>query len=238
MTPGKTAPGLRDIFEDAPIGVALIGPDRRYLRANRAPCEWLGYPERELVGKSLSETIHPEDRRRSAERVERLLSDEPGRNSLEERYLGKDGRVVWVLSSASPIRDAQREPGRFVICFQGIIGRKRLEEELRRGEERFRSLIRNAPDLITMLEADGTVRYDSPAIRYMLGYEPEERIGKNAFDYIHPEDAGRARRTFGETATEPLAGVGWNYASGAETVPGAASKPPATTFWKTHLYGA
>ncbi|MFQ5829001.1 MAG: ATP-binding protein [Candidatus Methylomirabilia bacterium] len=62
--------------------------------------------------------------------------------------------------------------------------------ELRQSEEHyFRSLIENALDIITILEADGTIRYESPSTRRVLGYHPEELIGRNTFEFIHPEDA-------------------------------------------------
>jgi PAS domain S-box-containing protein len=69
-----------------------------------------------------------------------------------------------------------------------IAERNRAEEALRRSEEHFRSRIENASDLITVLEPDGTIRYESPSVERVLGYQPEEMVGKNAFDYIHPDD--------------------------------------------------
>ena len=70
---------------------------------------------------------------------------------------------------------------------------EREEEALRRSEERFRSLVQNGFDVVSVYDADGTVVYDSPAIERVLGYTPEERLGQNAFDYLHPDDRGRAR---------------------------------------------
>ncbi len=55
--------------------------------------------------------------------------------------------------------------------------RKRAEEELRESEKRFRSLIQNASDVITLLETDGSIRYKSPAVERILGYREEEMVG-------------------------------------------------------------
>jgi len=76
------------------------------------------------------------------------------------------------------------------------IERQRADEALRQNEERFRSLVQNASDVITILEADGTIRYDSPAIERMLGYEPRDRVGKTIFDFMHPDDVERAKQSF------------------------------------------
>lgn len=61
-------------------------------------------------------------------------------------------------------------------------------EALRQSEERFRSLVQHSSDIIKILEADGTICYQSPSIERILGYKPEDLIGKNAFEYLHPDD--------------------------------------------------
>jgi PAS domain S-box-containing protein len=78
------------------------------------------------------------------------------------------------------------------------IEHSRAEKALRESEERFRSLVRFASDIITVLEADGTIRYESPAIERVLGYKPEEVIGNNAFDYVHPDDVERVSSVLAE----------------------------------------
>ncbi|MGZ4826706.1 MAG: PAS domain S-box protein [Terriglobales bacterium] len=66
--------------------------------------------------------------------------------------------------------------------------RRRAERRLRQRERHFRMLIENTSDVVTVLGADGVVKYESPSLERVLGYQPAELIGKNAFSYIHPED--------------------------------------------------
>jgi nitrogen fixation negative regulator NifL len=73
-----------------------------------------------------------------------------------------------------------------------------ITDETRPTEADFRSLIENATDIITILEADGSIRYESPSIERILGYKPEELIGRNAFEFIHPDDVVRIQRIFTE----------------------------------------
>ncbi len=77
--------------------------------------------------------------------------------------------------------------------------RKELDKvhiQIRKSEEYFRSLIENAMDIITVLDRSGIIRYASPSVKKVLGYEPEVLQGKNILDFIHPEDIGDARYVF------------------------------------------
>jgi PAS domain S-box-containing protein len=87
---------------------------------------------------------------------------------------------------------------------RGITDRERAEEQLRhQGEERFRPLVQHASDIIALYEADGTIRYVSPAIKRVLGYDPEERIGASSFEFIHPDDIARAKAAFAAALRRP-----------------------------------
>jgi PAS domain S-box-containing protein len=66
--------------------------------------------------------------------------------------------------------------------------RSKVEAALRRSEEHFRALIEYSSDVITIITRDGTISYESPALERVLGYQPDELIGRNAFDLIHPAD--------------------------------------------------
>jgi diguanylate cyclase (GGDEF)-like protein/PAS domain S-box-containing protein len=80
-----------------------------------------------------------------------------------------------------------------------------LTTDLRRSEERFRSLVRNSADVNVILGRDGTITYESPAVERVLGYRPEDRIGRLALDVVHPEDRLRLRRLFLTIARRPNA---------------------------------
>jgi diguanylate cyclase (GGDEF)-like protein/PAS domain S-box-containing protein len=83
------------------------------------------------------------------------------------------------------------------------VARAQLHARVRRREEHFRSLVQNSSDVITLLASDGTVRYVSPAIEGVLGYQPEERIDRSAFELIHPDDVERAERMLRKTRLRP-----------------------------------
>ena len=91
------------------------------------------------------------------------------------------------------IHAVRTAPRRIAVSFQDITDKRRAEEALRRSEEKFRSLIENGLDIITIVDIDGSIRYMSPSIERVLGYGCEELSGLNAFEFVHPEDRGKTR---------------------------------------------
>lgn len=81
--------------------------------------------------------------------------------------------------------------------------RRDAEEELRRREERFRSLTESALDLVTILGLDGTFRYQSPSVQRVLGYLPENLLGRCAFEFIHADDLARVQAALQEVVQDP-----------------------------------
>jgi PAS domain S-box-containing protein len=80
-------------------------------------------------------------------------------------------------------------------------GRKLLQHS----QEHFRALVQNSSDIITVVDAEGTILYQSPAVKRTLGYEPEERIGKNAVEarLLHPEDFSAKNEAFTKALRNP-----------------------------------
>jgi diguanylate cyclase (GGDEF)-like protein/PAS domain S-box-containing protein len=77
------------------------------------------------------------------------------------------------------------------------------EQELRESEEGFRALVQNTADIITVLDADGAIRYGSPAVKRLLGYEVESLAGKNLAALVHPDDTDKLGRLLAEVLRSP-----------------------------------
>jgi len=78
------------------------------------------------------------------------------------------------------------------------IERKKADDVLKSTEERFKLMIENVLDLITILDVDGSMKYVSPSHRRILGYEDEELLGRRVFDFVHPEDFPRVFDIFAQ----------------------------------------
>jgi len=117
-------------FEEAPVGMALIRSDGRWLRVNRALCQMTGYSETELTSRD-GEITHRDDRAEESRLLSRILSGELAAGSLEERYLHKQGHTIYVLLSIAAMeRDEAGRPVHFVAPVQDLTDRKRAEQEL------------------------------------------------------------------------------------------------------------
>jgi diguanylate cyclase (GGDEF)-like protein/PAS domain S-box-containing protein len=121
---------FRRSFDDAAIGMALVGTDGRFLRTNRSLCDMLGYREVELLGKTFQDITHPDDLDADLDQRRRTLLGEVRTYQMEKRYFHKEGQVVWVLLSVSLVHDEEGEPLYFVSQVQDISERKVLEERL------------------------------------------------------------------------------------------------------------
>jgi diguanylate cyclase (GGDEF)-like protein/PAS domain S-box-containing protein len=194
---------FRSLFDHAPIGVAMVTLEGRYVQVNRSLCEILGYCEEELQSLTWQELTHPDDLAASSAYARRIVEGEFPRYHLEKRFLHADGHTVWASLSVSLVRDSEGEPLYFVSQIQDVTERKKVEKVIIESEERFRSLVQYSSDIITILDAEGTVQYVSPAVERITGYKPEERIGTNAFDTVHPDDGDRALDTFAEVLKRP-----------------------------------
>jgi len=94
---------------------------------------------------------------------------------------------------------------------QRIITETAKTEAFRQSEERFRCLVQNSSDIITILEADGTIRYGSASMERILGYQTEDLVGKSAFELIHPEDVQNLLNTFTQLLQNQKASASIEY---------------------------
>lgn len=118
---------FRTAFDYAPIGMALVSPEGRWLRVNRSLCEIVGFPEEELLGSYFQKITHSADLGSDLAQVYRMLAGEILTCQLEKRFIHKHGHEVWALTSASLVRDVQCAPLHFIFQIEDVTERKRAE---------------------------------------------------------------------------------------------------------------
>ncbi len=127
---------FRGLVEQAAVGVAeIVIETGQFVTVNRRFCELVGRTEEEMLATTFQAITHPEDLHLHKEKTQMLLAGEIGHYSLEKRYLRKDGEIVWVNITVSPLWKPGERPGRNMIVVEDITGRKRVEEELQRNRD-------------------------------------------------------------------------------------------------------
>jgi PAS domain S-box-containing protein len=121
----------RATFEQAAVGLAHVGTDGRWLRANDKLCAIVGYPREELLRLAFPDITHPDDLEADLVLVRALLSGRVRTYSKEKRYIRKDRSAVWINLTVSLARTAAGEPRHFIAVVEDITERKRAEDELR-----------------------------------------------------------------------------------------------------------
>ena len=130
---------FRTAFDHAPIGIALVKPDGRFLQVNWAMCEMLGYTEEQLAALTWMDITHPDDLETSRQAASELVAGATESIALEKRYLRADGQIVWGRLRASVVRDSEGSPlyliGQLVDVTDLKHSYQRLEELVRSKDE-------------------------------------------------------------------------------------------------------
>src|SRR2546423_5665550 len=194
----------RVIAETASDAIITIDDHSTILFVNRATENIFGYGREELIGHSLTmlmpeylRHVHHASLARYLETGERHISWE----AVRLPGLHKDGSDLHLeLSFGEFVEDGKHF---FTGIARDIADRKQAEETLRQSEEQFRSLIENATDVITVLDREGIRQYVSPSIERSIGYQPEELVGKDPFELLHPDDVPVLRELFTTGIRQP-----------------------------------
>jgi diguanylate cyclase (GGDEF)-like protein/PAS domain S-box-containing protein len=141
----------------------------------------------------------------SAAAMEAIGADLAARRSAAaelslQRAGGESCRVELNVFSANP---PDGKEGHWIWNLRDVTERQRAAEALTASEERFRSLVQNSSDIITVLGENGAINYASPAVEKVLGLTPAALTGANVFDFIHPDDAPAIRAYFTRAREQP-----------------------------------
>lgn len=120
------------VFDNAPIGIALVSLDGTFQRVNQALCGITGYSSQELTDLRFQDITHPDDVDIDVNEATRLLQGEITTYQMDKRYYAKDGHLIWVHLSGSIVRNGDGQPLHFIAHIEDISARKRDEELLRR----------------------------------------------------------------------------------------------------------
>jgi diguanylate cyclase (GGDEF)-like protein/PAS domain S-box-containing protein len=188
---GEAESRFANAFDEAPIGMALVALDGRFLRVNRALPELVGYDAEELLGLTFQDITHPDDLELDLQLLRQVLAGERRNYRMEKRYVRPNGEEVWVNLSVSVVRDDSGEPLYFVSQIEDVTESRRNQDALREAEDRFRSAFDEAPIGMAMNSLDGRFLRVNKAMSEITGYSREQLEATNYRSITHPDDLAR-----------------------------------------------
>jgi PAS domain S-box-containing protein len=179
---------FRALIENSHDIVCILDPLGTMTYQSPSLRRLLGWEPEEMIGRSTWEFIHPDDVARVVETMAAILHEPGSSKRVEYRFQRKDGQWRTVEAIGRTLAPDTADQG-LVANIRDVTERRLAERALQEREEHFRRLIENAHDITCILDPQGVMTYLSPSIQRVLGYPPEALVGRNSFDYIHPDDA-------------------------------------------------
>ena len=206
---------LADIINFLPDATFAIDKSGHVIAWNRAIEKLTGVLSGEIIGKGEYEYAIPLYGKRQPVLIDLIF--QPG-TVIPDRYANliqeKDtfiaettlprphDQTITIMVKASPLYNQQGEIVGAIESLRDITELKRAENDLQKSEKWFRFLIQNSSDMIRIIGPDGLISYTTPSTKKILGYDPSEIVGKEPFEYLHPDDREPARRALAEAMQE------------------------------------
>ncbi|SDC69067.1 PAS domain S-box-containing protein [Paenibacillus sp. CF095] len=183
---------FEQIYNQAPIGIALVAPTGQWMKVNPAFCCMLGYTSDELMNLTYQDITHPDDSSQDMICSYELFEGKSKENQYEKRYINKNGDILWCSIHVSLVRSEITDEPLYSVChIVDISNRKLSEQKLLHSEEMFKLITDHAQEIIYIADSEGVCRFCSPSVQQILGYSPDEVIGRNNNASFHPQDLER-----------------------------------------------
>ncbi|WP_336337959.1 PAS domain S-box protein [Haloarcula brevis] len=182
-------------MDEAPVGVTITDPsqaDNPMIYANNHYCDLTGYSLPEVLGENCRMLQGP-DTDPDAVAAMRDAIDAEERVTVELRNYRQDGTEFWNKVRIAPVRDDDGSVVNYVGFQQDITARKRRERRLEETSSRLEALFENSPDMIDVLDADGTIRDVNQRFYTELGYDESEVLGRSIWEFDRHFDAEDVR---------------------------------------------
>jgi PAS domain S-box-containing protein len=154
----------------------------------------LGYEPNEIIGKRIYDFVHPDDWAITMETAEKAFKDKSG-GKKEFRIRRADGSYMLLEGVGKALTDGNGQITGIIMSSRDITERQQIEETLRKSEERFRQVSDNAQEWIWEVDANGLYTHASSVVEKVLGYKPEEIVGKKHFyDLLQPEEREKLKK--------------------------------------------
>ena len=193
----------RTLFENANDAIFLMRQDV-FIDCNTKALELFGYTKGRIIGETPYELSPPfqsdgsESRKKAMKKIDAAASGTP--QCFEWQHIRNDGTVVDTEVNLHVVTIGEERILQALV--HDITERKHAEETIKKAEEQYKSLVETVSEWIWEVDANGVCLYASPRIYNILGYKPEEVLGKTPFDFMPPEESKRVLPIFEKLVAE------------------------------------
>ncbi len=191
----------RSLVETADDVIVLTDLQGRHLFHNSAYYTSLGYTAEEVMDLDGFAPVHPDDLAMVRANMAGLIAT--GSSAGEYRVRHRDGHWIYRYNKARVIYNAQGQPEKILSIIRDVTERKLNEEKLRQSERRFRALVENSFDAITLIGPDGQTIYSSPAVARLSGFPLDETLNHAALANAHPDDRPALQAAYARLLAHP-----------------------------------
>jgi len=194
----------KELWERAPVAYHVLDPDGKIAKVNQTEASILGYRVHEMVGKSIFDFILPEQRDEAQKRFRQKIQGLSVARIENRIYLKKDGSRIYVVIDDVLEWDAHKKVTGIRSTLTDVTDRKGIEEELRKSEKKYRSLVETAGSGIAATDQRGVFIFVNETLCRMCGYPEQEMIGMHFADFLHPDDRKNVMQIFEDAFINPI----------------------------------
>jgi PAS domain S-box-containing protein len=191
----------RQIVETSQEGIWMIDKMQRTTFVNKTFCDLLGYSSEEMLGKE--NTFFMDEEGKGIADTASETRELGRKETIDISLITKSGKKVWATLSGTTFVDEEGNFNGGLAMVMDITERRLAQEKVKLSEQRFRLLIENSADLLTLMDKEAMVSYISPSAERVLGYSLSECVGQSAFQIIHRDNIDTSKTALQEALENP-----------------------------------
>ena len=193
---------FRALVENGSDLIVTFDKDFKVIYRSPSNAKVTGWTDEDIMGANAINVVHPDDVEYVAAYSQKVLNNPGVHIDFSFRMMTKDCRFIWVEGLTINLLD-DKHVNAIVSNFSDVTDKKQQQDKLAASERKFRALIENSNDVITLFDDMFRVIYRSPSNSKVTGWKDEEIMGEGVADKVHPDDIDGTYKLIQEVIQQP-----------------------------------